>query len=67
MVAFNGTRNYINDFSNISIITRNISTIRQRISIYRQITTILTHPSPYFYQYITISSMLKYRKHLLVK
>ncbi|MGQ4284746.1 hypothetical protein ACS4JF_09190 [Bacillus thuringiensis] len=27
MVALNGTRNYINDFSNISIITRNISTI----------------------------------------
>ncbi|MES9691541.1 hypothetical protein ABWK39_08535 [Bacillus toyonensis] len=32
MVAFNGTRNYINDFSNISIITRNISTI---FSLYR--------------------------------
>ncbi|MFB6430366.1 hypothetical protein [Bacillus thuringiensis] len=32
MVALNGTRNYINDFSNISIITRNISTIFQ---IYR--------------------------------
>lgn len=38
------TGNYINDFSNISIITYNISTIRQRISIYRQKT-----PIPFLY------------------
>ena len=31
---------YINDFSNISIITQNISTIRQEISTYRQMMTI---------------------------
>ncbi|BCC51464.1 hypothetical protein bcgnr5416_15180 [Bacillus cereus] len=31
---------YINDFSNISIITQNISTIRQEISTYRQIMTL---------------------------
>ncbi|PEA58209.1 hypothetical protein CON74_23915 [Bacillus thuringiensis] len=30
----------INDFSNISIITYNISTVRQEISIYRQIITL---------------------------
>ncbi|WP_229172600.1 hypothetical protein [Bacillus cereus] len=37
MVALNGTRNYINDFSNISIITRNISTI---FSLYRSLPAI---------------------------
>jgi len=31
---------YINDFSNISIVIYNISTIRQEISIYRQILTL---------------------------
>ncbi|QCC43686.1 hypothetical protein C3Y97_17545 [Bacillus sp. DU-106] len=31
---------YINDFSNISITNQIISTIRQAISIYRQIATI---------------------------
>ncbi|CEX84798.1 DNA protection during starvation protein 2 [Streptococcus pneumoniae] len=37
MVALNGIRNYINDFSNISIITRNISTI---FSLYRSLPAI---------------------------
>ncbi|TXR78600.1 hypothetical protein DN400_04305 [Bacillus sp. AR8-1] len=37
MVALNGTRNYINDFSNISIITRNISTI---FSLYQSLPAI---------------------------
>ncbi len=36
--------NYINDFAIISIITQNISTIRQGISIYRQKT-----PIPFLY------------------
>ncbi|PEW37724.1 hypothetical protein COD05_24765 [Bacillus cereus] len=31
---------YINDFPNISIVTYNISTVRQKISIYRQTLTL---------------------------
>ena len=42
MVALNGTRNYINDFSNISIITRNISTIFHYIDHYPQYINDLT-------------------------
>ncbi|MDA1772649.1 hypothetical protein PDJ95_14835, partial [Bacillus cereus] len=45
MVALNGTRNYINDFSNISIITRNISTI---FSLYRSLPAIYQR----FFHYI---------------
>lgn len=79
MVALNGTRIISTIFSNISIITRNISTI---FSLYRSLPAIYQRfdkgyqfadksrqyqrPSPYFYQYITISSMLKCRKHPLV-
>ncbi len=38
---------YINDFSNISIVSPLISTIRRRISIYRQPSTLKTHNIPY--------------------
>ncbi|MEC0157605.1 hypothetical protein P4L08_11805 [Bacillus cereus] len=51
MVALNGTRNYINDLTK----DINLPTNHDNISA----------PLPYFYQYITISSMLKYRKHPL--
>ncbi len=38
---------YINDFSNISIVSPLISTIRRRISIYRHPSTLKTHNIPY--------------------
>ncbi|PTN46754.1 hypothetical protein DAY12_07490 [Bacillus thuringiensis] len=37
---------YINDFSNISIVSFNISTVRHNISIYQQIATCFTCKIP---------------------
>nr|QHV03038.1 hypothetical protein C1N82_06655 [Bacillus cereus] len=42
---------YINDFSNISIVSFNISTVRHNISIYQQIPTCFTCEIPHITLY----------------
>ncbi|WP_205602689.1 hypothetical protein, partial [Bacillus tropicus] len=56
---------YISDFSIISAIPSNISAIFQLYRLTDK-SRPYQHSSPHFHQYITISFMLRYRKHPLV-